>query len=45
MFHFEDLFDFDNMPPKKRRIVIRILIVSLCILTTLAGILFSILTM
>ena len=45
MFDFDNLFDFDNMSPKKRRIVVRIIIVVSCVLTTLGGILFSVLTM
>ena len=45
MIDLDKWFDLDNMPPKKRAIVIRVIIVVLCILTTLAGVLFSELTM
>ena len=45
MFDFEKIFDLDNMSPKKRNLVIKITIVVLAILTTLGGILFSMLTM
>ena len=45
MIDLEKWIDLDNMPPKKRAIVIRVIIVVLCILTTLAGVLFSELTM
>ena len=45
MIDFEKWFDLDNMSPRKRSIVIKITIVILCILTTLAGVLFSVLTM
>lgn len=45
MIDFKKWFDLDNMPPKKRAIAIRVIIVILCILTTLAGVLFSELTM
>lgn len=45
MIDFEKWFDLDNLQPEKKRMVIRIVIVVLCILTTMAGILFSELTM
>ena len=45
MIDFEKWFDLDNLSPKQRSIVIKVTIVVLSILTTLAGILFSVLTM